>query len=199
MRISAREPRTPQTTKAAYLEALQEAGFCAETREFMMTDAAPTFVSTGLRGIVDAHAVRHSDFEFVGYVEALSSTRTRAMRPALASTQMLDREWGLLKEILPSQLHVRSAAGLENYQYHVRCQQWLRMLASKDPRQSFAKLQARYVTALATGPAIGRSRQRTSNPCRRSKCQDVFGRRGRKKAGLARQEGKSVLRKPKRK
>jgi hypothetical protein len=43
--------RPPQISVKEWLAALDEAGFCAETRAVLMTDAAPTFVHTGHPGI----------------------------------------------------------------------------------------------------------------------------------------------------
>ena len=43
IRCSHNAPTVPQLTRESYLEVLEEAGSCAETRAVMMTDSAPVF------------------------------------------------------------------------------------------------------------------------------------------------------------
>jgi hypothetical protein len=50
-----------------------------------------------LTGIVDKQSVNHSAHEFVRSCVVLKDTATRQMRAAMASTQMIDRVWGIMK------------------------------------------------------------------------------------------------------
>lgn len=87
----------PQLTSDEWLSALNEAGFCRETRAVLFTDGAPAFVATAHPGVVDKAHVNHSQLEMVRSCEVLKNTDTRETRAAMASTQMIDRIWGLMK------------------------------------------------------------------------------------------------------
>ena len=137
LRCSVGEPRIPQLGKAEYVAALEEAGFCSKTRAVLFTDSAPTFMSTGHQGIVDHHAVNHSEKEWSRSVEALH--KPNQLRPALAHTQTIDRAWRTLKEDIPHNQSGKTEDGRELLQLHVRQQQWYFMMAGKDRWPAFCQ------------------------------------------------------------
>eukprot|EP00438_Fugacium_kawagutii_P032704 Skav204478 [mRNA] locus=scaffold5533:162641:166985:- [translate_table: standard] len=133
VRCSHDAPTVPQLSREDYLACLNEAGFCETTRAVMMTDSAPTFVNTGHIGVVDAHQVNHSEHEFARSVEVLANVKTRETRPGMASTNMLDGEWKLMKKQLQDKLSAKSEEKQQELGIHIRAAQWRRLTVAEDP------------------------------------------------------------------
>ena len=133
VRCSHQAPTVPQLSREEYLTCLQEANFGPQTNAVMLTDAAPTFVNTGHVGVVDAHQVNHSAKEFARSIEALANVKSREVRPAMASTNMLDSEWKRIKTQLQDSLSAKTEAKRDELGMHIRAAQWRRMTSTEDP------------------------------------------------------------------
>jgi hypothetical protein len=77
-------------------------------------------------------------------VSVLKDTAAGTRRPAMAGTQLIDREWGILKEGLPKHLSARTAAGQAEFAEHIRAGQWTRMLRTEDRWPRFCEAAAAY-------------------------------------------------------
>ena len=98
-----------------------------------MSDSAPAFVHTSHPGIVDAHHVNHNDKEFARSVEALANTMTRKLRPATASSNAIEREWGIMKD--ETEWRGTAAAtpqGRKRLTTAIRAGQWRRFASTFD-------------------------------------------------------------------
>ena len=137
LRQSVGEARIPQLTKEEYIRALNDAGFSSDTRAVMFTDSAPTFVSTGHPGIVDAKHVNHSEQEWSRSVEVLH--KPDQLRPALAHTQTIDRAWRSLKEDVPKNQSGKTQEQRDILDIHLRQRQWYMMLAGQDRWKAFCE------------------------------------------------------------
>ena len=129
----------PQLSREEYLTCLQEANFGPQTNAVMLTDAAPTFVNTGHVGVVDAHQVNHSAKEFARSIEALANVKSREVRPAMASTNMLDSEWKRIKTELQDNLSAKTETKKDELGMHIRAAQWRRMTSTEDPWRAAAQ------------------------------------------------------------
>lgn len=78
---------------------------------------------------------------------------TKETRAGMAGTMTLDKEWGLLKELLPSNLTARSVAEMERCDLLVRAQQFRRMTSIGDRWAAFTE-------------AARRWKEQQRNPCR---------------------------------
>ena len=157
--------KIPQISKKDYLKRLAEAGFNSDIRAVMHTDATPTFVGTGHLGIVDHHSVNHSANEFVRSVEVLANVETRKMRPGSCSTNMIDREWRALKNMLPEQLSAKSEAKRDQASACVHSCQWRRMTAGLDQWKEFCQAASLRLTRLRSPKPNEPGCLRMTKPC----------------------------------
>ena len=122
----------PQLRDSDWRQVLDEV-FDSNTRAVLMTDAAPCFVRVDHPGIVDKHQVNHSEHEFIRSVEVIAHAETLQRRPGMAGTQMLDREWGIIKgEINLQGSDARGEEGRKALATEVRAAQFKRMCGTKD-------------------------------------------------------------------
>ena len=107
--------------------------FDEDTRAVLMSDMCPVFVNTSHCGIVDKHQVNHSEHEFIRSVEVLANVVTRQMRPGMAGTQMLDREFGVMKgETVTQGKTAATPQGRARLTTAIRASQWRRMVSTSD-------------------------------------------------------------------
>ena len=149
LRTSRGEARIPQISKTEYLQALDEAGFCAKSNCVAMTDAAPTFASTGHPGIVQHFSVNHSEKEFSRAVEVVYKGE---IRPAICHTQTIDRAWRSLKENLPAHTSARSEEKKVTLEIYIRSQQWQMFHSGEDRWRAFCIAVEQFKSYLAQVP-----------------------------------------------
>ena len=149
LRTSRGEARIPQISKTEYLQALDEAGFCAKSNCVAMTDAAPTFASTGHLGIVQHFSVNHSEKEFSRAVEVVYKGE---IRPAICHTQTIDRAWRSLKENLPAHTSARSEEKKVTLEIYIRSQQWQMFHSGEDRWRAFCIAVEQFKSYLAQVP-----------------------------------------------
>ena len=105
---STKEVRVPPVTDQFVLSVCDKL-FDEDTNGVLMADSALAYQRLLHKGIKDKHLVDHSGTpkEFSRSVSALADVETMDTRPAIASTNLLDSEWGrrllaLLALIIPS-------------------------------------------------------------------------------------------------
>ncbi|CAE7810810.1 MCM7, partial [Symbiodinium necroappetens] len=105
--VSHGEPRVPPLTASAWRQNCDKF-FDVDANVVLMTDSAQAYASVNVPGIVEKHTVNHSEHEFSRSVSVLQNVSTQERRPGVAGTQLVDREWGHLKDMLPDGLSART-------------------------------------------------------------------------------------------
>jgi hypothetical protein len=145
------EPRVNPESSEAYH------AFCAQAfgenkyNLLSMTDGAPAYrcrCEQCQLWFEEHHWVNHSrkpQAEYSRPIDAVvANVATGAQRPAVAGTMTLDKEWGLLKALLPNNLSAKTQQGIERCDVLVRAQQFRRMTSTNDRWQAFLKAAANY-------------------------------------------------------
>ncbi|CAE8670631.1 unnamed protein product, partial [Polarella glacialis] len=87
------EPRVPLLKQATWKNAMDQC-FNERSKIVLMTDSAAAHEEVSHCGVVDRRQVNHSEKEYSRYVSALKDVVSREERPAMAGTQIIDRERG---------------------------------------------------------------------------------------------------------
>ncbi|CAE7482185.1 MCM7 [Symbiodinium sp. CCMP2592] len=144
--VSHGEPRVPPLTAAAWRKTCEKV-FDEDANVVLMTDSAQAYASVDVPGIVEKHTVNHSEHEFSRSVSVLQNVSTRERRPGMAGTQLVDREWGHLKDLLPHSLSARTEEERARYAEYIREAQWKRVLHTSDRWQRFCVAARDYMQA----------------------------------------------------
>ena len=128
----------PETTEAYH--ALCEAAFgCTKYNLLSMTDGAAVYRCRCERCTLwfeEHHWVNHSrkpKGEFSRPIEAvIADVETKELRPAMAGSMTVDKEWGLLKAPLAGNISAKTEKGIERCDMLVRAQQFRRMVSTGD-------------------------------------------------------------------
>ncbi|CAE7295465.1 MCM7, partial [Symbiodinium sp. CCMP2592] len=144
--VSHGEPRVPPLTAAAWRKTCEKV-FDEDANVVLMTDSAQAYASVDVPGIVEKHTVNHSEHEFSRSVSVLQNVSTRERRPGMAGTQLVDREWGHLKDLLPHGLSARTEEERARYAEYIREAQWKRVLHTSDRWQRFCVAARDYMQA----------------------------------------------------
>jgi hypothetical protein len=86
-REKARMPKLKNETWAKHASSV----FTAESNVVLMTDSCSAYLDVGVAGVVDKHAVNHSEGEYFRSTEVLANVLTRTVRPGMAGTGAIDQ------------------------------------------------------------------------------------------------------------
>ena len=134
--VSHNEPRVPPLSATAWRDTCSKL-FDSQSNVVLMTDSAQSYAAVDAAGIVEKHAVNHTEHEFSRSVSVLSNVVTADRRSGMAGTQLIDREWGHIKEMLPDSLSARTEEGRLQFSEHIREAQWKRLMHTSDRWQRF--------------------------------------------------------------
>ena len=109
----------------------------------MHTDSARTYVAAShgalAAGIVSWDLVNHSEYEYSRSTQLIADVRSHEKRDGYAGTQTLDSTWKHMQRDIPDHCSVKTQEGLQEYEEHVRCAQWRRMLSGQDLYAAFCR------------------------------------------------------------
>ena len=126
------EPRVPPLSCETWSSVVAEI-FDKDTNAVLMTDSAAAYREVGgpADGVVEKHAVNHSDHEWARSIDVLKDVDSGRRGPAMAGTQLLDHEWSLLKRELPvTGVSIRTEGGLARMESYIRAAQWKRLAST---------------------------------------------------------------------
>jgi hypothetical protein len=105
-----------------------------------MTDGAMEYRSSQV-GVVEHHWVNHSarPRENARSVDMLLNVVTGARGAGVASTNLIDSEWGRVEEHIPRAISARTADNRVVMDEYIRAGQWRRMVSTGDRWEAFCK------------------------------------------------------------
>ena len=127
--------------------------FDPETRAILRTDSAGAYTEKHV-GVCEHHSVNHSEREWARSTTFLAYPDNQERRSAMAGTEFLDHEWGMLKRGLPRSLSARTAEGRSQIVSYVRAAQWQRMVSTADRWAAFCEAACKFDHRVSEGKAL---------------------------------------------